>query len=197
MFRESVGELSPGPEEGGGCPIQKLMRSSPLAERRERAAPSWTVRVKRIIKRRLSVRTEKRMKRVIGSFLDRLAGRCARAAEPLAETGSRPRLMAGEAVRVRPREEIEATLDHWRSLKGCAFLEEMAVYCGTTQRILKRVERFIDERDYRIKRASGIILLEGLICSGTSTTGRCDRACYYFWREEWLQRTSDPDGGRD
>jgi len=79
-------------------------------------------------------------------------------------------------------------LDHWHSFKGCGFLDEMTRYCGTKQRVFKRVERFIDERDYRLKKASGVVLLDGVTCSGTGTTGRCDRSCFFFWREEWLEK---------
>jgi len=99
------------------------------------------------------------------------------------------RLNAGDWVRVRSREEIEATLNHWGQLKGCSFMPEMAQYCGTTQRVLKRMERFVDERDLRAKKVRGIALLEGLRCEGTAEFGRCDRARLYFWREEWLERT--------
>jgi hypothetical protein len=53
---------------------------------------------------------------------------------------------------------------------------------------LKPVKRFVDERDYRVKKAKGIILLEGLICEGTPDYGQCDRACFYFWRQEWLEK---------
>jgi len=27
-----------------------------------------------------------------------------------------------------------------------------------------------------------------LHCQGTSDYGRCDRSCFYFWREEWLEK---------
>jgi hypothetical protein len=97
-------------------------------------------------------------------------------------------LKAGDVVRVRSREEIEATLDPFKELKGCAFLEYMWQYCGTTQHVLQPVERFLDERDYKVKKARGIILLEGSICRGTPVFGRCDRACHLFWREEWLEK---------
>ena len=97
-------------------------------------------------------------------------------------------LKAGDLVRVRSREEIQATLNNWNQLKGCAFMDEMWSYCGTTQRVFKRVERFLDERDYLVKRCKGIVLLEGLICEGTKAYGPCDRSCFYFWREEWLER---------
>lgn len=97
-------------------------------------------------------------------------------------------LQAGERVRVRSKAEIQSTLDHWNSLKGCTFLEEMWSYCGTSQRVQKRMERFLDERDYRIKRTSGSVLLDGVICNGTVDFGKCDRSCFFFWREEWLER---------
>jgi len=109
----------------------------------------------------------------------------------LAETAGDPSgLNAGDLVRVRSEEQIRATLNRWGQLKGCMFMPEMLPYCGTTQRVLKRLERFVDERDYHVKRAQGIVLLEGLNCQGTSHYGRCDRCCYYFWREEWLEKIS-------
>jgi hypothetical protein len=101
------------------------------------------------------------------------------------------RLQGGDWVRVRPRTEIDATLNHWRQLKGCTFMPEMGEYCGTTQRVLKRVERFVDERDLRVKTARGILLLEGVICQGTADFGRCDRSCFPFWREEWLEKIAE------
>jgi hypothetical protein len=107
-------------------------------------------------------------------------------------------LAAGDLVRVRDRKEIEAALDPFNELRGCAFLEDMWQYCGSTQRVLKPVERFLDERDYKVKKAKGVVLLEGILCSGTPVFGRCDRACHLFWRVEWLEKvevrklTQDP-----
>jgi hypothetical protein len=95
----------------------------------------------------------------------------------------------GDLVRVKSEASIKATLDHWGILKGCMFMPEMAKYCGTNQRVFRRMERFVDERDYHVKQSHGIILLEGLHCQGTSHYGRCDRACFYFWREEWLEKS--------
>ena len=97
-------------------------------------------------------------------------------------------LKTGDWVRVRSREEIEAMLDRWKELRGCAFLEDMWQYCGSTQRVLQPVERFLDERDYKVKKSKGIVLLEGIICRGTPVFGRCDRCCHLFWREEWLEK---------
>jgi hypothetical protein len=96
--------------------------------------------------------------------------------------------MDGDLVRVRSREEIHATLDPFKELKGCAFLPEMYQYCGTRQRILKSMHSFMDERDYKLKKVRGVVLLENIICNGTATFGSCDRCCFLFWRDEWLEK---------
>ena len=101
-------------------------------------------------------------------------------------------LQAGDWVRVKSLGEIAASLDHSRRLRGCSFPPEMEQYCGTTQRVLKPVERFVDERDYRVLRTKGVVLLDGLVCQGIGDLGRCDRNCYYFWREEWLEKIDQP-----
>jgi hypothetical protein len=109
-------------------------------------------------------------------------------------------LKAGDLVRVRDRETIEGTLNQWRQSKGCAFMGEMWQYCGTVQRVMKRVQRFVDERDTLVHKASGIVLLENMVCQGTADYGPCDRSCFYFWREEWLEKIDDEqkkaEGGR-
>ena len=103
-----------------------------------------------------------------------------------------PIFEAGDLVRVRSKEEIQATLNPWGILKGCKFMTlEMSPYCGTTQRVFKRLERFVDERDYHVKKSHGVVLLDGLYCEGTSDYGRCDRSCFYFWREEWLEKVDE------
>lgn len=94
----------------------------------------------------------------------------------------------GDLVRVRSREEIQATLDPFKELKGCAFLPDMYQYCGTRQHVLKSMQNFMDERDYKLKKVRGVILLENIICNGTPSFGACDRCCFLFWREEWLEK---------
>jgi hypothetical protein len=97
-------------------------------------------------------------------------------------------LQAGDWVQVKAWEEVYPTLNRWNQYKGCGFMPEMRPYCGTKQRVLKRVERFLDERDYKMKNARGIVILESIHCPGVTELGRCDRGCYFFWREEWLQK---------
>lgn len=101
-------------------------------------------------------------------------------------------LKSGDMVRVRSLEEIQNTLNPFNELKGCAFLEDMKRYCSTQQRVFKVLERFLDERDYQVKKAKGIVLLEGVYCQGTPVFGRCDRSCLLFWREEWLEKLVEP-----
>ena len=113
---------------------------------------------------------------------------------PLASK-DKPVFKAGDLVRVRSLEEIEATFDYDHSYKGCVFLPEMAEYCNTIQRVLIPVERFLDEREFRIKHPKGIVLLDGLICHGTARLGRCDRHCFYLWRVEWLEKI-EPEKGQ-
>lgn len=169
-----------------GCQIPNLpkiaagpaepLSGSPVRWLKSRFALPWNATVKPALKR--AVR-----------WVDSVRGRNGR--QPAAQTSpeSIARLQAGEWVRVRSRAEIEATLDRFGELKGCAFLDGMWQYCGTEQRVLVSMERFLDERDYRVKKVRGVVLLEGVLCTGTPVFGRCDRCCHLFWREEWLERS--------
>lgn len=100
-------------------------------------------------------------------------------------------LKAGDIVRVRSKEEIEATLDSRRKLKGCSFMYEQQLYCGTEQRVFKVMEHFVDERDLKLKKCRGLVLLDGVMCQGSRDWGRCDRSCFIFWREEWLEKVKN------
>ncbi len=97
-------------------------------------------------------------------------------------------LQPGDHVRVRSRNEIAKSLNRWNCLRGCCFMEEMGSFCNTEQTVYKRVERFLDERDYHVKRCIGLVILKDVQCSGTVDFGRCDRSCFFFWREEWLEK---------
>ena len=159
------------------CQIYTLGRMSEPLGRFERI---WQLRyrLRHTIKRRL---------RYIRNWLFR--GKYERSVSSSSDAYTESEILrAGDLVRVKSRGDIQATLDRWNRLKGCDMMEEMWPYCGTSQRVFKRVEKFLDERDYRIKRCSGIVLLEGLMCEGTVDFGPCDRSCYYFWREEWLEK---------
>jgi hypothetical protein len=54
---------------------------------------------------------------------------------------------------------------------------------------LKRVEKICLENEPRtVRRLENTVILEGAFCKGSGIG--CDRACFYFWRECWLKRTS-------
>lgn len=96
----------------------------------------------------------------------------------------------GDIVRIRSKEEIMQTLDKNKRLKGCLFMDEMWQYCGTEHKILKKVNYFYDEANYRMCKARNTVLLEGIYCSGKFLryTTSCDRHCLLFWKEEWLEK---------
>jgi hypothetical protein len=104
-------------------------------------------------------------------------------------------LQPGDAVEVRSEREILETLDEYGRYKGMAFMPGMSRYCGGRFRVHKRLENILFEESGRRRRMKNTVLLDGLICDGE---GRgCDRSCFYFWREAWLKRVSDPSPSRD
>jgi hypothetical protein len=96
----------------------------------------------------------------------------------------------GEVVRVRSREQIEKSLDVNGALKGCAIVEPMFAYCGQEVAIAKVVEKFFDEKEWRMRRCKNLVTLKDIHCDGSGhpDTMGCDRGCYFFWRTEWLER---------
>jgi hypothetical protein len=101
-------------------------------------------------------------------------------------------LASGDLVRVRPAEAIRRTLDWSGRTHGCAFAGGMFQYCGGEYRVLRVVNRFFDERRWRMLSAHELVLLEGIHCDGKSMpdTMDCDRMCFYFWRTEWLEKVA-------
>ena len=136
------------------------------------------VRIKRFIKNRLKLFNTSRTRR---NYPDKTLNRIEM------NTGEES-LKAGDMVRVRSINEIRETLNEDNWLRGCKFMPEMEQYCGTIQRIYKPVNRFLNECDYTIRKAKGLILLENVFCQGVAGAGPCDRSCFYFWRVEWLER---------
>ena len=97
-------------------------------------------------------------------------------------------LQPGELVRIRSKEEIVRTLDVNNSNRGLAFDPEMLWYCGREARVLRRVERIVDERTGRLLRLKRpCIVLEDVTCRGEYHRC-CPRADYPYWREVWLER---------
>lgn len=100
-------------------------------------------------------------------------------------------LRPGELVEVKSHPEILATLDVQAKNRGLRFDVEMVRYCGRRFRVLRRVERIIDERTGRMLHLPGdCIVLDGVTCVGDRSRRRlfCQRAIYPYWREIWLRR---------
>lgn len=110
-------------------------------------------------------------------------------------TGPTPKevldLRPGELVRIRSKAEIEKTLDSNNKNRGLSFDGEMSQYCGRSARVLKRVDRIIDERTGKMIHLSNeCIILEGVVCTGDYMQF-CPRRIYSYWREIWLERASE------
>jgi hypothetical protein len=101
-------------------------------------------------------------------------------------------------VQVRPRDEIMQTLNEKQRNRGLWFDVEMIPYCGGTYRVLRRVEKIIDERSGKLISLPGAcIILEGVTCKGCLSMRRmfCPRAIYPYWREVWLRRAAQDRHG--
>ena len=108
-------------------------------------------------------------------------------------------LQPGEVVRVKPYEEILATLDTDNKNRGLYFDAEAVPYCGGKYRVLSRVSRILDEKTGRlIKLKNESIILEGVYCQARYSDCRmfCPRSIYSYWREGWLERIPDKGVGQ-
>jgi hypothetical protein len=101
------------------------------------------------------------------------------------------KLQPGEWVRVRPLDEIRATLGPDSKNNGLSFEPEMGRYAGRTFQVEGRVERIIHEETGRMVRLTGTVILKDLVCRG-SCVKNCPRANLLYWREAWLERVEAP-----
>jgi hypothetical protein len=99
-------------------------------------------------------------------------------------------LRPGEVVQIRSWNEIQATLDRRLKNRGLWFDKEMIRYCGGRFRVLRRVERTIDEKTGRLlKLRNPCIILDGVTATGEHHRFMPQNE-YIFWREIWLKRDS-------
>jgi hypothetical protein len=100
-------------------------------------------------------------------------------------------LQPGDLVQVRSKDEIMPTLNAGLKNRGLSFDVEMVPYCGKKFRVLRRVERIINEKNgVMIRMPTACIILEGVTCSGCFSDNRlfCPRSIYPYWHEIWLKR---------
>ncbi|MGO4871859.1 MAG: GNAT family N-acetyltransferase [Roseiarcus sp.] len=135
--------------------------------------------------------------RLIGLGDSRSTARRPGVATTAARNAAKLDLEVGEWVKIRPAEEILATLDDNRKNRGLVFEQEMLRHCGKTYRVLARLSRIIDEKSGKmIALANDCIALEGLTCRGLDNRQRlfCPRGPFFYWREAWLERANAPTG---
>ena len=97
-------------------------------------------------------------------------------------------LQPGEWVEVRSPKEIFATLDEKGKLRGLRFNREMAKFCGKRFKVYKRLEKMVLEATGELRKIrTPTVMLECVFCDGKAHGG-CDRSCFCFWREAWLER---------
>jgi hypothetical protein len=100
-------------------------------------------------------------------------------------------LQPGDLVRIRPYDEILATLDTRLSNRGLAIDAELAPFCGKVFRVGARIDRFVDERTGKMRlMKTPAVTLEGVVCQSLYAGQRlfCPRSIHLWCREIWLER---------
>jgi hypothetical protein len=97
-------------------------------------------------------------------------------------------LQQGEFVQVKSMREIALTLDDRGRHKGLYFMPEMEKFAGKKFRVFKKVETILLESNGELRKIkSPTYFLDGVHCDGKKQGG-CDRACFHYWREDWLKK---------
>lgn len=100
-------------------------------------------------------------------------------------------LQPGEWVRVKSRDEILATCDATMANRGMKFDAEAVPFCGGVYRVLRRVNKIINEKTgVMLEMKTPSIILDSVICEARYSECRlfCPRGSYSYWREIWLER---------
>jgi hypothetical protein len=97
------------------------------------------------------------------------------------------RLQPGDLVEVKSKDEMMAALGPNSKNRGLIFDVEMLPYCGTRARVLRSVEKIIDEKTGRMLHLRDCVILDDVTCVGRYHRF-CPRAIHIYWREAWLRR---------
>ena len=105
-------------------------------------------------------------------------------------------LKAGELVRVRPLPEILETVDVDLRNRGMGFHSEMVPFTGKTFRVLRRIEKIVNEKTGKmIVMKNDAVILENGTCQAryiNNCRRFCPRSVYLYFREIWLERVEEP-----
>ncbi len=100
-------------------------------------------------------------------------------------------LQPGELVQIKPFREILKTLDTRNRNRGLYWDAEEVPYCEKTYRVLKRVEKIINEKTGKMQEMkTPCVILDSVICESRYSECRmfCPRSIYPYWREIWVER---------
>jgi len=100
-------------------------------------------------------------------------------------------LQPGDLVEVKSKDEIMAALGPNSKNRGLIFDGEMLQFCGRRARVLKTVEKIIEEHTGRMIRLRDCVILDQVTCVGRYHRF-CPRAIHTYWREAWLRRVDEP-----
>ena len=108
-------------------------------------------------------------------------------------------LKPGELVRVKPLDQIVATLDAKKRNRGINICHEMTRCCGEVAEVRYRVTRVIEERSGKMRELNHSVTLQAprgtksvwdeCLCYGEM--GDCPRGELMYWREIWLERVKE------
>src|SRR5262245_30676112 len=104
-------------------------------------------------------------------------------------------LQPGDLVEVKSKDEIMAALGPNNKNRGLIFDVEMLPYCGSRARVLKPVEKIIDEQTGRMLNLRDCVILDQVTCVGKYHRF-CPRAIHIYWREAWLRRVEESSNAR-
>jgi len=103
-------------------------------------------------------------------------------------------LQPGETVRVKSHKEILESVDVYNKNRGMSWDAELVPYCGGTYKVLRRVNRQIDERSGKmLEMKNPCVVLDSVVCQARYSPCRmfCPKGMYPYWREAWLERVEE------
>lgn len=101
------------------------------------------------------------------------------------------KLIVGDWVEIRSKEEILGTLDKDGRLEGMPFMPEMFAFCGRRFQVQSRAHKACDTVfPVRSRRITNAVHL-ATRCDGAAHGG-CQAGCLIFWKEAWLKRVDGP-----
>src|SRR5438876_946864 len=102
------------------------------------------------------------------------------------------KVLAGDWVEVRSKEEILGTLDKSGCLDALPLMPQMLAYSGRRFKVLSRAYKTCDTVSGHY---AGRSLPDGIHldvrCDG-ATHGGCQAGCLLFWKQAWLKPVDEP-----